>query len=77
MDLRESIKFDYWDELDKAVKDVQNAEWQEIEEFDAIVNNATDELTPIISADLAYSGYSLQDIKNEVYDLICEGFHDW
>lgn len=77
LDLKEQIKWDFRKELDKIIKDVRAAEWQEIEDFDAIVDNATYELSQIISFEPAYLGCYLTDIMDAVQDLICEGFHDW
>lgn len=75
MKLRELIKWAHRSELNQAVQDVKDAEWQEIEEFDAIVDEATSVLMTAISVDDTFNGYSENDIRNEVEDLICCGFH--
>lgn len=63
-------------ELNQAIRDVLDAEWNEIEEFDEIVDNAVGVLMAAIYVDDTFSEYSDEEIQSDVYDEICLGFHE-
>lgn len=76
MSLKELLWMVYANQLSKAIDDIVNAEWHEIEEFVKIVNGLANEIAICAMDNNSFPGYSYDDLMEVIEDEICTGFHN-
>lgn len=74
-EIRSLLQTVFYKQIDKAVVELQNAEWQEIEEFDKILDELVSQIMQIVWINDAFNEYPEKYVGSEIRDLICLGFH--